>query len=92
MNDIDITYDRETKRYMLGIETAYLFKNKQSECKYLKDLLNVFTKYMDDNSLSKDYDYFLFMSNPSLTTSAETIEELYINFKIFVEGYCKTYE
>lgn len=93
MNDIDITYDRDTKLYMLGIETAYMFKEprKQNECEYLKELLSFFDKYMDDNNLLKDFDKCLFFSQPTILTSAESIEELYMNFKIFVEGYCKAY-
>ena len=58
MNDIDIVYDRDKKEYMLGIETAYIFRDgKEGECKYLRQLLNLFT-----------------------------------NFRIFVEGFCKVYE
>ena len=91
MNDIDITYDRETKEYMLGIETAYIFKNKESECKYLRQLLDAFTKFMDDKNYSKDYNVNLFMINPANRNNAESIEELYINFKVFVEGFCKIY-
>lgn len=88
MNDIDITYDKQRKVYMLGIETAYLFETYESECEYLKDCLNAFTKYMDDNGLNKNEPYRLFMSNPCTNMEAETIEELYTNFKIFVNGYC----
>jgi hypothetical protein len=93
MNDIDVTYNRESKLYMLGIETAYMFKEprKENECKYLKRLLEAFTKFMDDNNYSKEYDYCLFMSSSVIDDEAESIEELYINFKIFVEGYCKVY-
>ena len=94
MNDIDITYDRKSKLYMLGIETAYMFKEnrKEEECRYLRQLSDAFTKYMDDNGYLKDYDICLFMTSPpTILTSAESIEELYINFKIFVEGYCKVY-
>jgi hypothetical protein len=91
MNDIEITYHRDIKKYSLGIETAYMFdeNRKQNECKYLKKLLNAFTKYMNDNGLSKDYDICLFMSQPSINLMADSIEELYANFKIYVEGYCK---
>lgn len=93
MNDIHITYDRKDKLYFLGIETAYMFKEprKENECKYLKQLLEAFTKYMDDNNYSKEFDYCLFMTTPSTCNKAESIEELYMNFKIFVEGYCKVY-
>lgn len=91
MNDIDITYDRESKLYMLGIETAYIFKDRKSECKYLKRLLEAFTKYMIDNNYSINYDTCLFFRTPTINSSAESIEELYMNFKIFVEGYCSIY-
>lgn len=88
MNDIDITYDKKKKRYMLGIETAYVFKTRAAECDYLKKCLNAFTKYMDNNGLKKNRPYILFMSNPCISMVAENIEELYINFKIFVDGFC----
>ena len=92
MNDIDIVYyDKKKKLYCLGIETAYIFKDKQGECDYLKGLLNAFTNYMDKNGLNKNEPYMLLFSNPCTDTSAKTIEELYTNFRIFVEGYCKIY-
>lgn len=89
MNDIDITYDKKRKIYMLGVETAYLFESYVDECEYLKNCLSAFTKYMDDNGLNKDEPYRLWMSSPRTNIEAETIEELYTNFKIFVNGYCK---
>ena len=88
MNDIDITYYKKKKEYMLGIETAYDFKNHAAEYEYLQDCLNAFTKYMDDNGLKKNKPYMLFMSNPCTNMVAKTIEELYVNFKIFVDGFC----
>lgn len=88
MNDIDLTYDKKNKEYMLGIETAYIFKNHADECEYLRNCLKAFTKYMDDNGLNKNEPYKLFMSNPCTSMEAETIEDLYVNFKIFVDGFC----
>lgn len=88
MNDIDIIYDKNAKMYMLGVETAYLFKTYGDECQYLQDCLKAFTKYMDDNGLSKNEPYNLWMQNPCTNMEAETIEELYTNFKIFVDGFC----
>lgn len=88
MNDIDITYDKKKKEYMLGIETAYCFKNYADECKYLQDCLKAFTKYMDNNGLKKNESFRLFFSNPCTSMTAESIEELYTNFKIFVDGFC----
>ena len=88
MNDIDIIYDKNRKVYMLGVETAYLFKTYGDECQYLRDCLKAFTKYMDDNGLSKNEPYRFWMSNPCTSMEAESIEELYTNFKIFVDGFC----
>ena len=88
MNDIDITYDKEKKEYMLGVETAYIFKSYADECQYLQDCLKAFTKYMDDNGLNKNESYRLFMNDLCTNMTAETIEELYVNFKIFVDGFC----
>ena len=87
MNDIDIIYDKKKKEYILGIETAYLFKTYNDECKYLSDCLKAFTKYMDDNGLNKNEPFRLFMNNPCTNIVANSIEELYTNFKIFVNGY-----
>ena len=91
MNDIDITYSKEEKVYMLGIETAYAFKTHADECEYLQNCLKAFTKYMDDNGLEKNKPYMLLMNNPCTSLIAETIEELYTNFKIFVNGFCSLY-
>ena len=87
MNDIDIIYDKKKKEYILGIETACLFKTYNDECKYLSDCLKAFTKYMDDNGLNKNEPFRLFMNNPCTNMVANSIEELYTNFKIFVNGY-----
>ena len=73
---------------MLGIETEYMFKTHDAKCEYLRDCLKVFTKYMDDNGLNKKEPFKLFMSNPCTSMVADTIEELYTNFKIFVDGFC----
>lgn len=88
MNDIDIIYDKKNKKYMLGIETAYTFENYDSECVYLKKCLDAFTKYMDNNNLNKNEKFYLFFSKPETSTRANSIEELYTNFKIFVDGFC----
>lgn len=88
MNDIDIVYNKKEKMYYLEVETAYGFDNYEREYKYLKNLLEVFTKYMDDNNLNKNEPFGLFMSQPCTDLKAKSIEELYTNFKIFVNGYC----
>ena len=87
MNDIDIVYDKKHDKYKLGIETAFWFEDKNGECKYLLRLLDSFTKYMDDNGLDKNKPYEFWMSNLATSMSADTIEDLYTNFNIFVRGY-----
>lgn len=88
MNDIDVVYDKKEKKYMLGVETAYVFKDYEAECKYLRECLRAFTKYMNDNNLSTQEHFVLFMNNTCCDVKADTIEELYTNFKIFVDGFC----
>lgn len=91
INDIDIVYDKKENKYMLGIETAYIFENHAAECSYLKDCLAAFTKYMDDNGLKKNEPYRFFMNDLCTSMEADSIEELYTNFKIFVDGFCNQY-
>lgn len=91
MNDFDITYDRKARKYLLGIETAYVFENKQAEVKYLVKLLRLFTDYMIQHSYDLNEEYDLWMVQPELNFKAESIPELYTQFKIFVAGYSALY-
>ena len=92
MNDIDITYDRKTGLYLLGVETAYLFnEGKTGEVKYLDDLLNEFTKFMNESGYNTNEPYTFFMCDPRADCRAKTIPELYTQFRIFVEGYKAVY-
>ena len=88
MNDIDLIYNKKEKRYELDVETAYMFKNYAAECQYLRDCLNAFTKYMNDNGFSTNKHFMLFMHDTCCDVKADTIEELYTSFKIFVDGFC----
>lgn len=88
MNDIEVIYFKDKKYYAVDIETAYMFKNHEAECQYLKWCLDVFTQYMDENGLNKNEPPMLFMSQPCIGNHANTIEELYTQFKMFVNGYC----
>ena len=87
-NDIDIIYYKDAQLYLLSVETAYSFKNHKSACNYLKRCLDAFTQYMDSNGLQKNVPYDLFLDNLNLSHKAGSIEELYVNFKIFVDGFC----
>lgn len=88
MNDIDITFNKKERTYMLGIETAYCFDSYEAECNYLQQCLSAFTKYMEDNHLKKEVPFILTFNTPRTSMTARTIEELYKNFKIFVDGFC----
>ncbi len=88
INDIDITFNKKEKTYMLGIETAHYFETYEAECNYLQQCLSAFTKYMEDNHLKKNLPFILTFNTPCTFMTAETIEELYMNFKIFVDGFC----
>lgn len=90
-NDIDICYDRKTKLYMLGIETAYTFKNKYDEVQYLQELLDYFTEFMEHNNYNTNEPYDFWMCEPVILIESDSISELYTHFKIFVEGYKALY-
>lgn len=87
MNDIDIVYSREKRRYILELETAIWFDKKEDEIEHLSFLLGEFTKYMTQNNLSIDEPYKFWMSKPYVLLEGETLPEVYTNFRIFVEGY-----
>ena len=91
MNDIDIIFNYSKGKYTLGIETAYVFENSDAECRYLLELIMKFERFMEENYLSKNYRLCLFSASPEgiLDMKADTVEELYAKFNIFVEGYLK---
>ena len=90
MNDIDVYYNRDTEKYMLSIETAYHFRDKATEVLYLEDLLKEFTEFMQQNDYNTNEEY-LFDFNQLQITEANSIPELYTNFRVFVEGYKALY-
>ena len=94
-SDFDICYDREKKIYMLSLETAFIGpegSERSWEVPYLKESLKKFTDYMNDKGLNTEDRPTLFMSQLNLSMIAETIEELYINFRVFVYGFIKVNE
>lgn len=67
-------------------------KIKKAECEYLKALLKCLEEYMDKNNIEKDYSYDLFFSQPCIELEADSIPELYTQFKLFVNGFVSLYE
>lgn len=91
MNDIDLIYLKDEKKYVLGIETAYLFDNKSGEYKYVEHLLNKFTEFMEQNNYdtSKELDvYEVFTEGININTHFDSIEDAYTAFKMLVNGFC----
>lgn len=91
MNDIEIDYDHNENKYLLSIETAYLFKDKLAECEYLRGLLKCFEEYMDNNNIEKDSPDGLFIRNIGIDFKADSIQQLYWDFKLYVNGFCSLY-
>ena len=90
MNDLDVIYDKQTKKYSISIETFYQFDSIEGEVKYLNGLLEKFTKYMTDNNFDKDYKisfYDIFYGDININCIANSIEECYARFKFIVEGF-----
>ena len=74
---------------MLGIETVYLFADDNNgEIKYLENLLEKFTEFVRENNYISSDDKFCLRCIESVDPwRANTIAELYIRFKVFVQGY-----
>ena len=90
-DDISIVYNMKEGLYYLCIETALLFSSQEGWGLYLKDLLAEFTKYMEENGLDTNTPKMLFMDSPKIELKAESIEELYTEFVLFVNAFCATY-
>ena len=94
MNDIDLIYLKDEKKYILGVETAYMFNSKEAEKEYFKTLLDKFTKWIEEqgyntNSTLNTYDdmYEIFSGYININTHFNTIENAYITFKLLVNEY-----
>lgn len=94
MNDIDLIYLKNEKRYILGV-TAYMFNSKEAEKEYFKTLLDKFTKWMEEqgynntNSTLNPYGdmYEIVSGGININTHFNTIEDAYRTFKLLVNGY-----
>lgn len=92
MNDLDIIYDKNSKKYLVSIESCYQWDNKDDTIIYLQSLLLEFTQYMNDNQLNTNYQisfYNIFNGSIGLDCTSDSIEECYSKFKFMVDGYCR---
>lgn len=90
-NDIEVVYRNSTKRYYLNLDTSWWFDTRKEEIEYLEELQREFLKFLKQrpgaDEATKKFDYIFWMSNPGELFAAESIEELYVNFSLFVAGY-----
>ena len=90
MNNLEVIYDKQTKKYSISIDAIYQFNSIEGQVRYLNGLLEKFTKYMTDNNFDKNYKisfYDIFYGNININCIANSIEECYARFKFIVEGF-----
>lgn len=89
MNDFDITYLKDKKKYILGIETFLSFdEGHDGEKKYLNWILDEFTKWMEENGYKTDKQVpFYCFGDYSLADEFGTLEDAYALFKLYVKGF-----
>lgn len=95
LNNIDVYYNRDEKKYYLDIETAYVFASKKNEVSYLLELLIYFKQYMKKQNIDssgKELNLWTIADETDGLFRADTIEELYAKFAIFVYGYKQYYK
>lgn len=89
MNDIDVVYNRDTHKYLLGIETIFEPKSIDAKIKYLNNLLEKFKFYLKEN---EKFDcnfnpHSLYLYNSGELFIADSLTALYYKFKLFVKGF-----
>ena len=90
IEDLSIVYNAREDKYYLLFDLFRDFKNDYSSVAYyLLDILGRFTSYMRSKKYAMDAKINIYSVN--LEFSADTIEELYAKFKIFVTGFISTY-
>ena len=89
--DFAVEYDKKHKMYYLGIETGFCFEDHAGWIKWLEECLGMFTQYMVDHNLNVNKEFDLFFCQPKIMMKAETLEELYTNFRFFIAGYKSLY-
>lgn len=96
MNDIEILYDKKTKKYFIGgVETIYLFDKSEDCKKYIAENLYKIRVFMDEKGYKTDtllslYD--VFTEGVNINSKFDTIEELYACFKMLSMGYMSLFD
>lgn len=89
MNDIDLLYLKDQKKYLFSIETIFEFDKEEYKLNYLKRCLEAFEKFMVENGYNTEvkphwWDVF----GSGMNAHFDSIEECYGMFKMLVNGYC----
>ena len=89
MNDFDITYLKNEKKYILGVELIYQFdKGYDGEKAYLEDILDKFTEWMEENGYDTNIKIRIWQFGEfCLNSHFDTIEDAYASFKYMVKGF-----
>ena len=90
LNDFEIDYLTDTKKYIYSVETIYFFGDSELEINYLRGIFEELTKWMRKKGVQTDY-------HPSVNdifgnVNAEgfdDLEALYADFKLKCMGFAK---
>ena len=89
MNDIELDYLKDTKKYLLSIETIFIFDKEEHKLSYLKYCLDEFEKFMVENGYNTEVKpHWWNVFSDGMNTHFDSIEECYAMFKLLVNGYC----
>ena len=89
-NDFEVIYHKDTNKYSIGIETFFMFDTRDDAKEYLKETLNQFTSFMNENEYDTNYKinmYDVFTRGYNINTKFDTLEECYSMFKLLVDGF-----
>lgn len=86
MNDIDLTYDKKTNLFELGIETAYGFRSVMERNNYLFNLLKKFENFMKSKGFIIDECYNFWFSDCTIPLASSSLPQLLAQFRVFVKG------
>jgi hypothetical protein len=90
MNDFDLTYLEDEKKYILSVETIYEFSEVRGDKSYIDRILSKFTNWMVDNKYATDYEISLhevFTKGLNINTHFDSIEQAYGVFKLLATAY-----
>lgn len=90
MNDFDLTYLKDEDKYVMGVETIYLFKDAIAERNYIIDIFTQFTKWMEENGYDTTKEpsiIDIFTYGININSKFDSIEDAYMAFKYFAIGF-----